>query len=90
MSLDWDDVIAAVATPPGSAERSVIRLSGLAVIEILRPSFFTESSFSAETGKPCWSDSRRASRHVGRFQVDHWRVPVPVDLWLWPTSRSYT
>lgn len=84
MSLDWDDVIAAVATPPGSAERSVIRLSGLAVMEVLRP------SFTSQAGKPHWTASRRASRHVGHFQIDHWRVPVPVGLWLWPTSRSYT
>lgn len=87
MSLDWDDVIAAVATPPGPAERSVIRLSGPAVIEVLRPSFISAVS---EAGHSHWSATRRASRHVGRFQIDHWRGPVPVDLWLWPTSRSYT
>ncbi|MFO1004369.1 MAG: tRNA modification GTPase [Planctomycetaceae bacterium] len=87
MSLDWDDVIAAVATPPGPAERSVIRLSGPAVIEVLRPSFISAVS---EAGESHWSATRRASRHVGRFQIDHWRGLVPVDLWLWPTSRSYT
>ena len=82
MTLDLDDVIAAVATPVGPAERSVIRLSGVGVVEVLSPRFACPTS-------PDWL-SRRARRIVGLYQIETWRVPVPLDLWLWPTSRSYT
>lgn len=84
MSLDWEDVIAAVATPPGPAEKSVIRLSGQTVMDVLL------TAFTAEPSGDRWKTSRRASRYVGGFQIDGWRVPIPVDLWFWPTSRSYT
>lgn len=84
MSLDWEDVIAAVATPPGPAERSVIRLSGQDVVGVLRP------SFSGESADASWTGTRLAFRNPGRFQIAGWRVPVPVDLWFWPTTRSYT
>ena len=83
MTLDLDDVIAAVATPAGPAERSVIRLSGGEVIEVLR------RRFTCVAGDVDWS-SRRARRIVGHYPIEAWRVPVPVDLWLWPTGRSYT
>jgi tRNA modification GTPase len=84
MPLDWEDVIGAVATPPGPAEKSVIRLSGQSVMDVLL------ESFTAESSGDHWKTNRRASRYVGGFQIDGWRVPIPVDLWLWPTSRSYT
>lgn len=83
MTLDLDDVIAAVATPAGPAERSVIRLSGAGVVEVLRLRFASRIS-------PVWPHSPHARRHTGHYQIEGWRVPVPVDLWLWPTTRSYT
>ena len=83
MTLDLDDVIAAVATPAGPAERSVIRLSGAGVVEVLRPRFATPVS-------PDWPHSKQARRHTGQYQIESWRIPVPIDLWLWPTTRSYT
>lgn len=114
MTLDLDDVIAAVATPAGPAERSVIRLSGGGVVEVLSRRFAspqtpqldqcsdahvrTSSAMrqvaTTEThiGLPATTDrfARRARRIEGRYQIDTWRTPVPIDLWLWPTPRSYT
>ncbi len=83
MTLDLDDVISAVATPAGPAERSVIRMSGAGVVELLRPRFVTLVS-------PAWPHSTQARRHTGHYQIEGWRIPVPIDLWLWPTTRSYT
>ncbi len=108
MTLDLDDLIAAVATPAGPAQRSVIRVSGAEVAEVLRLRFNSldcrtdahvrasrmegESSASrTDVGvHSTWTASRQARRFSGQFQIEGWRVPVPVDLWLWPTSRSYT
>ena len=114
MTLELDDVIAAVATPAGPAERSVIRLSGAGVIEVLGQRFACSdsplegrsdahvraSSWRAHAREPspdvgvrttvAWDESRLARRYVGLYQIAGWRVPVPVDLWLWPTTRSYT
>ena len=84
MTLDLDDVIAAVATPAGPAERSVIRLSGAGVVQVLRLRFA-----GVEAATP-GATSHLARRTVGQYYIDGWRVPVPVDLWLWPTARSYT
>jgi len=115
MILDLDDVIAAIATPGGPAERCVIRLSGAGVIEVLGPRFacsefspFSRSSdahirtsflksHARDPGTDVsvrtlakWAPSRQSRRHVGQYQIAGWRVPVPVELWLWPTTRSYT
>ncbi len=108
MTLDLDDIIAAVATPTGPAERSVIRLSGAGVVDVLRLRFTnldrrTVAHVRASLGEDeststrtdvgvrfTWTSTRTARRDPGHYQIDGWRVPVPLDLWLWPTSRSYT
>jgi len=97
MPLDWDNVIAAVATPAGPAARSVIRLSGAGVVEVLQKRFacpesspFSRNSEGSVGALVDWTISRQARRHVGLYHITGWRVPVPVDLWIWPSSRSYT
>ncbi len=90
MTLDLDDVIAAIATPVGPAERSVIRLSGARVTEVLKPRFVGDDRGPDAANLARWATFRRARRHIGHYQIDGWRVPVPVDLWFWPSTRSYT
>lgn len=76
------DLIAAPATPAGPAERSTIRISGEGLIDLLHHSFRCDNIN--------WRHSHASRRHPGHFQIEGWRVPVPIDLWLWPTKRSYT
>lgn len=37
-----------------------------------------------------WELSKSSRRYAGTYQIEGWRSPVPIDLWLWPTHRSYT
>ena len=90
MTLDLDDVIAAVATPAGPAERSVIRLSGAGVVPVLTPRFECADRSTDAHVHASWTSSQQARRYSGHYQIEGWRVPIPVDLWLWPTTRSYT
>jgi tRNA modification GTPase len=60
----------------------VIRLSGESVIATLRPRFQTEVA--------AWDQSKSSRCYPGLYQIEGWRSPVPIDLWLWPTQRSYT
>lgn len=60
----------------------MIRLSGESVIATLRPRFQTEVD--------TWDQSKSSRRYPGHYQIEGWRSPVPIDLWLWPTLRSYT
>lgn len=60
----------------------MIRLSGEGVIPTLRLRFQSEADG--------WDQSKSSQRYSGTYQIEGWRSPVPVDLWLWPTNRSYT
>lgn len=83
MNWDFDDTIAALASPPGSAARGIIRVSGFNLVEILQTTF--------QAGRDAnWSQVRHASRFAGRMQLDSVDCPLPADLYLWPTTRSYT
>lgn len=82
MSLNVDDTITALASPPGSAQRAVVRLSGSGVVDVLAPVFQP-----ADTA--AWSAVKRPTRFVGRFAIDDLPDGLPCDVLLWPRS-SYT
>jgi len=86
LSYDIGDTIAAIASAPGGAFRGVVRLSGPDVIRCL---------------VGCFQPHVRTDlRRVRRAQVIRGRLrvvgavgavpPLPCQLYLWPTSRSYT
>lgn len=93
MTLRLDDTIAALASAPGAGGRGIVRISGADVKRIVSQHFVPRDAC-------CWETSQRAARHSGewRLSVDvPWQdVPfrdglrLPVDICLWPTSRSYT
>ncbi len=82
--LDPSDTIAAQASTPGPAARSIVRLSGPKAFSIALAGF----SNSASTGP---SARRRAARlDAGYLQVIGLRPLLPVLMAQWPGPRSYT
>jgi tRNA modification GTPase len=81
VALDPNDTIAAIASPPGPAERGIVRLSGPAAWRIAL------SDFIADEVKP---PPERPELRAGRIQVDGLRCRLPVSLALWPAPRTYT
>lgn len=82
MTWTVDDIIAAVASPPGAGVRGIVRASGPGVQSLLIDSFRCE-------GNPDWSQARTATRFPGGLAVAGLSISLPVDLWFWPNRRSY-
>lgn len=80
-----DDTIAAIATAPGGAGRSMVRVSGPAVAEILERSFTARDSDSI-------AGAQTASTIDGEMRIQLHGVErrVPCTLFYWPNRRSYT
>ena len=76
-----DDCIAAMASPPGAAARSIIRISGGDLREVLATVF-----------DPHWSpaeNDRSPRRHSLQISLDD-GLTLPADLLFWPGRRSFT
>jgi tRNA modification GTPase len=82
--LHTDDTIAALASAAGGAVRGIVRLSGPALIDVVRSCFVANDGTSL-----C---SIRSPRVVsGRLpSVAAARGQLPADLYFWPDARSYT
>ncbi len=83
MDLSLEATIAALASPPGSAARGIVRLSGGAVCEVLAGWFEPHD-------RDGWQSSRFASVHPGTLNLPGARTAIPVEVHLWPNRRSYT
>jgi tRNA modification GTPase len=79
-----DDSIAALASAAGASARGIIRVSGPETIDVLR------DWFSPATGVIAPFENRSAACTRGHLPVSGLTRPVPVDLCLWPSRRSYT
>ncbi len=86
MLCSTDDTIAAIATAAGGAARGMVRVSGPDAAKI------AAACFSANDDRPL-DAVRQPTALPGRVRItlagDAPRS-VPCDLFLWPTSRSYT
>jgi tRNA modification GTPase len=82
MSWTLDDIIVAVASPPGPGVRGIVRVAGPGVQSLLSDSFRCESAMP-------WSESRRATRFEGRVAVNGLSIDLPCSFWFWPNQRSY-
>ena len=78
-----DDTITAIASPPGGAARGILRLSGpdvrACVERVFRADDRVELSALAD-----------ATAISGSLLFSGGTSPLPCDLYLWPTPRSYT
>lgn len=78
-----NDTIVATASPKGGAARGIVRLSGPKTRDILERIFDAEQPLSTQS--PSVTSGQLAlDTREGRPMV------VPAELYLWPTSRSYT
>jgi tRNA modification GTPase len=83
MSLQLDDTIAALASPPGPAASGIIRVSGARVRQVLASVFVPNAPNAL-------ASARAARSHSGHFRIPDLHRPVPVQLYDWPHDRSYT
>jgi tRNA modification GTPase len=85
MAFNSDDTICAIASVSGGAGRGIVRVSGPSAISI-----------AAQLFEPIDCGSIQAVRHAtalpghARIEIDTSPRNLPCDLFLWPTSRSYT
>ncbi len=79
MPFDLDDNIAAVASPPGSAVRGIVRVSGKDVVLLVSQLLHVDVPSS---GPPL--------RLTGNVQAECIGAPLPAHVFLWPNTRSYT
>jgi tRNA modification GTPase len=82
MTLDPNDTIAAIASPPGPGIRGIVRLSGPTAISTLLEVFTPRNH---EATPPV-----RARVVSGTMRVDGLRPLLPVMLGLWPAPKTYT
>lgn len=84
MPLDLDDTIVALASPPGSALRGIVRISGRESAAIVAKLFQPDEASSD------WQATRLPRRFTGFLDLPTVMVAVPLALMYWPTHRSYT
>ncbi len=84
MSIDLQDTITAVASPPGPAARGIIRISGPETPLVIQRIFRTNSPHDL------WQQAKLPRRWPGTITLPDFDTPVPCDLCYWPTNRSYT
>src|ERR1044072_3926494 len=77
-----DDVIAAVASAPGSGPRGIVRVCGPDV----------QSIVSGILGGPGGAELHpgRASRFETALEIQGLATPLPAALYVWPDHRSYS
>jgi len=79
MSIQLDDTIVAIASPPGASPRGIIRLSGPGAAAVL--------SGTIDTVLPAGKLPTRFSTHVTSTELGS---SLAADVMWWPTKRSYT
>ncbi len=85
MAYDVADTIVAVASPPGGAERGIVRVGGPGAVAVV------EQLFAALDGRPL-AEQHAACVVGGSVNVAGFdrELSIPCDLFLWPGERSYT
>lgn len=82
MEISFSDTIAALASPQGNSSRGIIRVSGEDAVSVVQG--MVQCAEFPETS------NGRALRFSPGIHVSGVNHPVPVDVYLWPTNRSFT
>lgn len=86
-----EDTIAAIASAPGGGARGIVRISGPAAIDCVRGLFEPSDAHDGDSGERADSFPRSQPTVVaGRLRIAEFHAPVPADVYIWPTERSYT
>lgn len=93
----YEETIAAIASAPGGGARGIVRISGPAAVDCVRPLFMKRSK-AADTNPSGASSSDQADPFpssaptalAGELRLPEFHSPIPADLFVWPTERSYT
>jgi tRNA modification GTPase len=83
MLYPLDDTIVAIASAPWGAARGILRTSGPDVPGCLRGVFQPEEPVD-------WQAMRAAAAVPGSLMLDAQHARLPGELYVWPTSRSFT
>lgn len=81
--MNVDDTIVAVASAPGGAFRGIVRISGPQTVACLKRLFQSGTAIDLE-------QVRQPQVLPGHLFVSDEIGPLPCDLCLWPSQRSYT
>ncbi|HVC92983.1 MAG TPA: GTPase, partial [Pirellulales bacterium] len=90
--LHPDDTIAAIASPPGGAARGIVRVCGPQAVDCVATCFEPDHGSISHAFSDEWLDIshiRLPTAVSGRLWLVGFHSPIPADLLLWPTSRSY-
>ncbi|HZZ29618.1 MAG TPA: GTPase [Pirellulales bacterium] len=90
--LSLDDTIAAVATASNPAARGIVRLSGPQAVEIISRCFVALHSNADWTRlkQPTAISGHVSGNRLPGSSANNQPLQLPADLFLWPTTRSYT
>lgn len=81
-TAELDQTIAAVASAPGGAARGIVRVSGTDAVRLVDRIFLSAALSDESTGSTSF-------RMTGAVSLPEFPA-VSTDVWVWPTSRSYT
>ncbi len=88
-----DDTIAAIASPPGGAARGIVRVCGPSAVNCVATCFEPDNDRNSYEFRYCdrldISHIRFPTAVFGQLRLHGVHSPLPADLLLWPTSRSY-
>ena len=77
-----DDTIAAIASPPGSAARGIVRISGPESLACVRQ--FLQTDGGQPFSSPCFPQAV-----AGLLRLPGLHAPLPCEVYIW-AIRSYT
>ena len=84
MAYDLEDTIAALGTASGGAARGILRISGPRAIPCLA------SCFAVDNGQKLSAAGTSACVISGTLRVGKPSLDLPCDVFVWPTTQSYT